>query len=418
MSSDAVRAESRRRFLQYLAASPLFAASSLPAFANEAPSKWPDPMIWTGPSAEPIKSPKDAINVFDFEPAAFKNVPPAHFGYMASGLDDEVTLRANREGFLKFQLRPRRLNDVSKIDMTVEIFGAKYDSPIFICPTGGNQFFHPDGEVAVAQAARSGNHLQVLSTSSNYSVEDVTKARGAPVWFQLYASSSWEVAQALIKKADAAGCPVLAVTTDRVAGRNQETLFRLMKSDTRDCSGCHDRTSFAARVVRRHNYDGIDVSAIKGNGESSNLTWDMVKRMRDVTRMKIVLKGIVTSEDAELAAQNGMDGILLSNHGGRGEDNGRSTIDALPEILTAVRGQIPVFIDGGFRRGTDAIKALALGAKAVGIGRPYLWGLGAFGEEGVARVLEIMRTETRATMQQCGVRSLAELNPNFVRRAT
>jgi hypothetical protein len=268
MSSDAVRAESRRRFLQYLAASPLFAASSLPAFANEAPSKWPDPMIWTGPSAEPIKSPKDAINVFDFEPAAFKNVPPAHFGYMASGLD-EVTLRANREGFLKFQLRPRRLNDVSKVDMTVEIFGAKYDSPIFICPTGGNQFFHPDGEVAVAQAARSGNHLQVLSTSSNYSVEDVTKARGAPVWFQLYASSSWEVAQALIKKADAAGCPVLAVTTDRVAGRNQETLFRLMKSDTRDCSGCHDRTSFAARVVRRHNYDGIDVSAIKGNGESS-----------------------------------------------------------------------------------------------------------------------------------------------------
>jgi hypothetical protein len=142
MSSDAVRAESRRRFLQYLAASPLFAASSLPAFANEAPSKWPDPMIWTGPSAEPIKSPKDAINVFDFEPAAFKNVPPAHFGYMASGLD-EVTLRANREGFLKFQLRPRRLNDVSKVDMTVEIFGAKYDSPIFICPTGGNQFFHP-----------------------------------------------------------------------------------------------------------------------------------------------------------------------------------------------------------------------------------------------------------------------------------
>jgi 4-hydroxymandelate oxidase len=226
------------------------------------------------------------------------------------------------------------------------------------------------------------------------------------------------VAQALIKRADAAGCPVLAVTTDRVAGRNQETLFRLMKSDTRDCSACHDRTSFAARLGRRHNYDGIDVSSIKGSGESANLTWDTVKRMRDVTRMKIVLKGIVTSEDAELAVQNGMDGILLSNHGGRGEDNGRSTIDALPEILAAVKGQIPVFIDGGFRRGTDAIKALALGAKAVGIGRPYLWGLGAFGEEGVARVLELMRTETRAAMQQCGVRSLAELNPNFVRRTT
>src|ERR1700748_2121273 len=212
MASDVTRAASRRRFLQYLASSPLFASAGVAAFASEAPSKWPDPMIWTGPGSEPINSPKDAINVFDFEPAAFKNVPPAHFGYMASGLDDEVTLRANREGFLKFQLRPRRLNDVSKVDMSVEIFGTRYDSPIFVCPTGGNQFFHPDGEVAVAQAARSGNYLQVLSTSSDYSVEDVTKARGAPVWFQLYASPRWEVAQALIKKADAAGCPVLMVT--------------------------------------------------------------------------------------------------------------------------------------------------------------------------------------------------------------
>jgi 4-hydroxymandelate oxidase len=418
MTPDDVRATSRRRFLQYLAASPLAASGAGEALAHEAQLRLPDPMIWTPPALEPIKSPKEAINVFDFEPAAFKNVPPAHFGYMASGIDDEVTLRANREGFLKFQLRPRRLNDVSKVDMSVEIFGGKYDSPIFISPTGGNMFFNPDGEVAVAKAARAGNHLQILSTSSNYSVEEVSKARAAPIWFQLYASPSLDVAQALIKKADAAGCPVLMVTVDRVAGRNQETLFRLMKSDTRQCSDCHDRSSFAARSARRHNYDGIDLSDIKGNGESSNLTWDTVKRMRDATRMKIVLKGIVTSEDAELSVKNGMDGILLSNHGGRGEDNGRSTIDALPEILSAVNGQIPVFIDGGFRRGTDVVKALALGAKGVGVGRPYLWGLGAFGEEGVARVLELMRIETRAAMQQCGVKTISELNPNFVRRTS
>jgi isopentenyl diphosphate isomerase/L-lactate dehydrogenase-like FMN-dependent dehydrogenase len=338
---------------------------------------------------------------------------------MASGIDDEVTLRANREGFLKFQLRPRRLNDVSKVNMSVEIFGGKYDSPVFLSPTGGNMFFNPDGEVAVAKAARSGNHLQILSTASNYSVEDVTKARGVPIWFQLYASPSFDVAQALIKKAEAAGCPVLAVTVDLVAGRNQETLFRLMKSDTRECSSCHDRSSFAAFVARRHNYDGIDLSDIKGvRGVSANLTWDTIKRMRDVTKMKIVLKGIVASEDAELSVKNGIDGILLSNHGGRGEDNGCSTIDALPEILVAVNGQIPVFIDGGFRRGTDVVKALALGAKAIGVGRPYLWGLGAFGEEGVERVLEIMRTETRVAMQQCGVKAISELNPNFVRRAS
>jgi 4-hydroxymandelate oxidase len=418
MTSEVVRTASRRRFLQYLAASPLVASTGLAAYAGDAPLKLPDPMIWAPRGLEPIKSPKEAINVFDFEPAAFKNVPPAHFGYMASGIDDEVTLRANREGFLKFQLRPRRLNDVSKVDMSVDIFGSKYDSPVFISPTGGNQFFHEDGEVAVAKAARSGNHLHILSTSSNFSVEDVTKARGAPIWFQLYASPSWEVAQALIRKAEAAGCPVLMVTVDRVAGRNQETLFRLMRTDSRECSSCHDRSSFAARAARRHNYDGIDLTKITGSGESSNLTWDTVKRMRDTTRMKIVLKGIVTPEDAELSVKNGMDGILLSNHGGRGEDNGRSTIDALPEIIVAANGKMPVFIDGGFRRGTDVVKALALGATAVGVGRPYLWGLGAFGEEGVTRVLEIMRTETRVAMQQCGVRSISELNPNFVRRAS
>ncbi|MGB8237357.1 MAG: alpha-hydroxy acid oxidase, partial [Pseudolabrys sp.] len=360
---------SRRKFLQYLAASPLVASGAIDGYGMEAPSKLPDPMIWGLADRELIKSPKDAINVFDFEPVARKNVPPAHFGYMASGIDDEVTLRANRDGFLKFQLRPRRLNDVSKVDMSVELFGAKYDSPIFVCPTGGNKFFHPDGEVAVAKAARVGNHLQILSTSSNDSVEDVTSARGAPIWFQLYASPKWEVAQALIKRAESAGCPVLAVTVDRVGGRNQETLFRLMREDTRECSGCHDRTSFAKRALRRHNYDGLDLSGITGSGESSNLSWETVKRMRDITKMKIVLKGILTPEDAELAVQNGMDGILVSNHGGRGEDNGRSTIDALPEIITAVNGRMPVIIDSGFRRGTDVVKALAIGAQAAGIGR-------------------------------------------------
>src|SRR5271163_2778652 len=266
MLPEDIRTTSRRRFLQYCAASPLLASGAFAAKALEAPSKLPDPMTWAPPgSIDLIKAPKEAINVFDFEPIARQNVPPAHCGYMASGIDDETTLRANREDFKKFQLMPHRLNDVSKVDTSIELFGTKYDSPIFVCPTGGNQFFHPDGELAVARAARAGNHLQILSPSSNYSLEDVTKARDAPIWFQLYASPQWEVAQALIKKAEAAGCPVLAITTDRVAGRNQETLFRLMRSDTRNCSDCHDRSSFAARVVRRHNYDGIDLSGITGS---------------------------------------------------------------------------------------------------------------------------------------------------------
>src|SRR3974377_2288130 len=162
MTSPIVRA-SRRKFLQFLATSPVFASGALSAFATEgptAPDKTPVTIIW-GPlkTEELIKNPKEAINVFDFEPVARMKVPPAHFGYMASGIDDEVTLRGNRESFLKFQYRPRRLNDVSKVDMTIELFGAKYDSPIFVCPTGGNKFFHPYGEVAVARAAPAGKHL-------------------------------------------------------------------------------------------------------------------------------------------------------------------------------------------------------------------------------------------------------------------
>src|SRR3984957_7678679 len=240
MTSPIVLATSRRRFLQYLVGSPLFASGAISAYGVEAPSKLPDPMIWAPAEGELIKSPKDAINVFDFEPVAHKNVPPAHFGYMASGIDDEVTLRANREGFLKFQLRPRRLIDVSKVYMSVELFGTKYDSPIVIAPTGGNRFFHPDGEIAVAKAAKAGNHAQILSTAASTSAEDVTAARGAPIWFQLYASSKYEVAEALVKRAEKAGCLAVAITVDRVGGRNQETLFRLRKADTRDCSGCHD----------------------------------------------------------------------------------------------------------------------------------------------------------------------------------
>jgi isopentenyl diphosphate isomerase/L-lactate dehydrogenase-like FMN-dependent dehydrogenase len=150
--------------------------------------------------------------------------------------------------------------------------------------------------------------------------------------------------------------------------------------------------------------------------QSANMTWDFIKRLRDVTKMKIVLKGILTAEDAALAVQHGADGIIVSNHGGRGEDNGRGAIDALPEVVEAVKGRMPIMIDSGFRRGTDVVKALAMGARAVCIGRPYLWGLGAFGQAGVERVLELLRIETSAAMQQCGVRSIKELNPSFVRR--
>jgi isopentenyl diphosphate isomerase/L-lactate dehydrogenase-like FMN-dependent dehydrogenase len=416
MSSDAIQVASRRKFLQFLAASPLFAASDLAAFAAERPGLLPDPMLWGPRNLDKLIShPKEAINVFDFEPVMQKNVPPAHFGYMASGIDDETTLRANREGFQKFVLRPRRLVDVSKVDTSIELFGHKYDSPVVISPTGGHKGYHSDGESGVARAAKVGNHLQLLSTQATTSVEDVTAARGAPIWFQLYATNKFEVATHHVKRAERAGCIAVAVTVDRSGGRNQEALARLRPSDTRNCRECHDRTSILSSNKRKPAYDGLDVSGLT-NIQSSAMSWDYIKRLREQTKMKMVLKGIITWEDAKLAAEAGIDAIIVSNHGGRSEDGGPSTIESLPEIMQ-VAGSMPVLIDSGFRRGSDVVKALCMGAKAVCVGRPYLWGLGAFGQAGVERVLEILRVETRAMIQQMGAPSVKHLTPAMVRRA-
>ena len=408
---------SRRRFMQFLAGSPLAAAGgSALAQALLPRSRLPDPLMWAPLDAgKLITDPKQAINVFDFEPVMRQNVPPAHFGYMASGIDDEVTLRANREDFLKFQLRPRRLVDVSKVDMSADILGVKYSTPIIVAPVGGQKAFHAEGEIATARGAKAGNHLVILSTATTSSVQDVTVARGAPVWYQLYATNKWEVAKAFVTRAEKAGCPVVAVTVDRSGGRNQETLFRLERTDTRECAGCHDRSSLQANLKRRSMYQGVDVAGLT-NTQSSNMTWDFLKRLRDTTKMKIVLKGILAHEDARLAVDNGMDGIIVSNHGARSEDSGRSSIDALPEIIEAVRGRMPVLVDSGFRRGTDIVKALAMGAQGVCIGRPYIWGLGAFGQPGVERVLELLRIELRAIMQQVGAPTLKHLTPAMVRR--
>jgi 4-hydroxymandelate oxidase len=417
--SDRDTAAHRRRFLQYLAASPLLAAGGGSALAETLlpKAKLPDPLMWAPLDANRlIKAPKEAINVFDMEPVCRQNVPPAHFGYMASGIDDEVTLRRNREDFLKFQLRPRRLVDVSKVDMSVDILGTKYSSPIVCAPVGGQRSFHADGEAGVARAAKAGDHLQILSTMTSDTVEDVVKARGAPIWMQLYATNKWDVAAAITKRAENAGCTALAVTVDRSGGRNQETLFRLRPDDTRDCNGCHDRSSFQSSLKTRAMFTGLDLSGLR-NTQSSNMTWDFFKRMRDHTKMKLIAKGILAWEDAVMAADAGLDAIIVSNHGARSEDSGRSTIDALPEIVEAVKGRIPIIVDSGFRRGTDIVKALCMGATAVCVGRPYIWGLGAFGQAGVERTLEMLREETHGVIQQVGAQNLKQLVPAMVRRA-
>jgi isopentenyl diphosphate isomerase/L-lactate dehydrogenase-like FMN-dependent dehydrogenase len=423
MNSQFDPAANRRRFLQYLASSAAVSWSgSALAQALEARRLLPDPMTWAPRDVNYlIASPKDAINVFDFESVARKNIPNAHFGYMASGIDDETTLRANREGFQKFQLRPRRLVDVSKPDTSVEVFGHKYDTPIFLAPIGGHKAYHADGETAVAKGARSGNHLQALSTQTTTSPEDVMKAREAPIWFQLYATNKFEVARSHVQRAERAGCVAVAVTVDRSGGRNQETLFRLRREDPRQCSDCHATAGGGGAPGRietrgRPMYDGVDLSGL-ANIQSSAMNWDYLKRIRDATKMKVVIKGLLAHEDAKLAAEAGYDGIIVSNHGGRSDEAGRSTIETLPEMVEAVGGRLPVFVDSGFRRGTDIVKAMAMGASGVFVGRPYIWGLGAFGEAGVTRVLELLRLEFTAAMQQAGAPTVRHLVPSLVKRA-
>ena len=391
--------ESRRQFLRFLVGSPL---AAFPAAAWQT-------------SQEPyvISSPKEALNVMDFEEPARRAIPPAHFGYMATGVDDDATLKANREGFKHFQLRPRRMVDVSKINTRCELFGTTWETPIFICPTGSQKAFHPDGELGTARAAKSRKTLQILSTVTTTSVEDVAQALGHPPWYQLYPASRWDVTERLVKRAEAAGCPVLVVTVDTSAGvRNTETQSRFRRLDTRQCSACHTGQP-GDRFKRKPMFDGIDMTGVTDNLRALN--WEFAERLKNSTSMKVVLKGILTHEDAKLCVEHGVDGIVVSNHGGRETESGQGTIEALPEIIDAVGGRIPVLIDSGFRRGTDIFKALALGARAVGIGRPYLWGLGAFGQPGVERVLDILRVELETTMKHCGTRSLDEISKAYVR---
>ncbi len=413
-NADESTSDDRRQFIKWLGASPLLGLAQIDSASAENFVKRADPAVW--PADLPndlIKNPKDAVNVFDFEPVAFKNVPHAHFGYMASGVDDEVTLRANRSSFQKFPLRPRRMRDVSKIDMSVELFGSKWRTPIIMAPTGGNKAYDPLGEITVARAAKARGHLNVLSAAGASTIEDVIAARGGEVWFQLYATSSLEVAKSVVRRVERAGCPVLEVTIDRNGGRNQETFQRLKRMDPRVCSSCH--IDGPGSIRERPNYDGIDISGMK-SAQSANMTWDFVKHMRDTTNMKIILKGILTEEDALLCLKYGVDGVHVSNHGGRSEDTGRGAIECLPEVANAVNKKIPILFDSGVRRGSDIFKALTLGATAVCVGRPYLWGLGAFGQPGVERVLELLEEELSGTMKQMGTASIADIRPEMVYR--
>jgi isopentenyl diphosphate isomerase/L-lactate dehydrogenase-like FMN-dependent dehydrogenase len=362
---------------------------------------------------ELITSVAEALSVLDFEPAARAKLPPWHWAWLSTGGDDGATIRANREGFEQYQIRARRLVDVSKVDTSVRLFGRTWETPIYLSPVGGHRTYNPEGELATARAAKAKRHLQVLSTVTTTSVEEVNAARGEPVWFQLYQRDDWGQTRELLKRVESSGCPALVFTVDLLGGRNMEQFNRVFQRNRQQCGACHQNGNPLTDLRHRPMINALAVPATP-QPEIGTPTWDYVKRLKDATGMKLLVKGIVTREDAELAVQHGVDGLYISNHGGRAENSLRPTIQCVSEVVAGAAGRAPVLVDGGFRRGTDIFKALALGATAVGVGRPYMWGLASFGQEGVETVLDILRRELQLIMRQSGVSAVSELGARHI----
>jgi isopentenyl diphosphate isomerase/L-lactate dehydrogenase-like FMN-dependent dehydrogenase len=402
---------SRRNFAKFLLASPLLLQSKqLLAAATEQP---------LAVVRELIEHAADAIDIFDFEAVAANRLSEAHYTYLSMGVQHEVTLRANSSAFDNVKLQPRRLvGSVKDVDLSTELFGEKLSHPIILSPVGSQGAFHPEAELASARAAEQTDSLQILSGESSKSLQDVTDARGAPVWSQMYTTNVWMHTSSLIEKAEEAGSPTLVLTVDVTAttfGQNRDRLRRFDRNNNPQCQACHE-TSTAESIVGAvvDAGDAVGLNLWRTFENLMILDWEYVDRIREATNMNLVLKGIMSAQDARLAIEHGVDGIIVSNHGGRGTDTGLSTIEVLPSIVDEVKGEIPVLIDSGFRRGTDIFKALALGADAICVGRPYVWGLASFGQEGVEAALVMLKSELDLTMRGMGTPNLGSITRDFI----
>ncbi len=333
------------------------------------------------------------VNLSDYEALAKARLDRGALDYYQGGSDDEVTLRANRTAFERIRLRPRVLVDVSACDLRTSVIDIPVSMPILVAPTAAHALAHPDAECATAQAAGAAGTLMVVSSSATRSLEDVARAASGPLWFQLYIRRLRH-AEALVVRAQAAGYRALVLTVDTPRLGNRE----------RDI---------------RNNFEGFPTPNYDSDGKEEpfmgdTLTWDILDWLRSLTSVPILLKGILTAEDALLAVERGVAGIIVSNHGGRQLDGAVPSIEALPEVIAAVDGRCEVYLDGGVRRGTDVLKALALGARAVLIGRPILWGLAVDGAAGARRVLEILRAELEKAMMLAGRPTLASIDRTLV----
>ncbi len=333
---------------------------------------------------------RDILSLPEFEERARRCMTPMAYEYVASGAADEHTVRWNREAFDRIRLRPRVLRDVASVDTRVTLLGREHAFPILLAPTAYHRVLHPEGEIATARGAAAAGITWIVSIGTTTPMQEIAAAAGARLWFQLYFQSDRAFTRDLVQQAEASGCEVLCLTVDSpiIGPRNRQARagFRL-----------------PPEMSTPHLYDiGHRKQAVMDPRRVA-ATWQDVEWLRGFTTLPLVLKGILDGADAGRGIQAGAAGIVVSNHGGRNLDTAVAAIDALPEVVEHVGGRVPVLVDGGIRRGTDVLKALALGAAAVLIGRPYCYGLGVAGSEGVRRVVEILRAELEAAMMLTGV---------------
>ncbi len=352
----------------------------------------------------------ESVRVMDFAPLAKARLDPLAWDYLDGGSEDEVSLADNRAAFNRIVIRPRALVDVHRIDLSLELLGQKLPYPILLDPAGGKNCFCSDGENVVARAAANAKALHI----TNGGIEKLVASGHGPMWWQIETGGSLrsrETMRALGQRLKDCGCSGICLSTDIAyvshRDRNIRNRFERGWCDTgipkRDALG---KLPHATNPER---------AAIYPERPDPTPTWESVRELVEIAKLPVIIKGILTHEDAERCVETGVSAIIVSNHGGRQLDHVGATIEALPEVVAAVRGRIPVLVDGGFRRGTDILKALALGAKAVCIARPYLYGLAAFGQPGVQRVIELLRTELALDMGLAGVPNLAAIDRSLVR---
>ena len=370
-----------------------------------------------------------ALSIAELRAMARRRLPQFAFEYIDGGAEDELTLRRNRGVFDAIRFVPDTLVDTSARSLRTPLFGRESAAPLIIAPTGLNGIAHHRGDVALARAAAATGVPFTLSTVSNVRLEEVAKEAGGRLWMQLYLFQDRAITDDIVARADRAGYEALVLTTDaNLFGRrewdrrNYRAPGRLSLRNLFDVA-LHPRwlleVIVAGGVPRFENVidflppqartAAAGVTVFPGLF-SQDISWDDVIRLRQAWPRKLIVKGLLSANDALRAAELGCDGIVVSNHGGRADETLRATIDSLPEVVAAVGGRVPVFVDSGFRRGTDVFKALALGATAVGVGRPYIWGLGAFGQQGVEKVIDILTRELRIVMMQMGTPSLAKIS--------